>query len=118
MIEPKEIIIDGLKFIIHKFPALIGREIVSKYIPTLTAKSDEYELNKETLLKMMKFVGIILQNQSNPLMLTTEALIDNHVKNWEMLAKIEAAIMEYNCSFFQNGRLSTLFEDIAPKSLA
>jgi hypothetical protein len=118
MIEPKEIIIDGLKFIIHKFPALIGREIVSKYIPSIMSKTGDYEINKETLLKMMKFVGIVLENHTQPLMLITEALIDNHVKNWEILAKIEMAIMEYNCSFFQNGRLSNLFEDIAPKSPA
>lgn len=118
MIEPKEIIIDGLKFVIHKFPALIGYEIVSKYLPFLLSKSSDYDIKQPILFKIMKFVGVVLESHAQPLMLVTEALIDNHVKNWEILAKIESAIMEYNCSFFQEGRLSNFLEDIALKSHA
>jgi hypothetical protein len=116
MIEPKEIIVDEIKYVIHKFPALIGYEIVSRYMPFLLSKSEDYEIKKPLLFKIMKFVGIVLDSHSQPLMLTTEALIDNHIKNWEILAEIESKIMEYNCSFFQKGRLLSFLEDIAQKS--
>jgi len=115
MIEPKEILIEGKKFIISKFPALAGREIIAKYLPSIMPKVGDYKVNEETLLKMMKFVGVIIEGNANPIMLVTEALIDNHVKNWEILLKIEHALMEYNCSFFQSGRISNFFEDIAQK---
>jgi len=65
--------------------------------------------------KMMCYVGVKLNEHGSPLMLTTTSLIDNHTGNWETLAKLEVAIMEYNCSFFLSGRVSTFFQDIAQK---
>lgn len=115
MIEPKEIDVNGKKFIIHKFPAMAGREIVAKYVPSIMPKLGDYKVNEEILLKMMKYVGVVIENQPTPLMLTTQAIIDNHIKDWEMLAKLEIALMEYNCSFFLTGRISIFFEDIAQK---
>jgi hypothetical protein len=115
MIQPKEIEINGKKFIISKFSAIAGREIIAKYIPSIMPKVGDYKVNEETMLKMMKHVGVIVDSQVTPLILSTQALIDNHVSDWEMLMKLEAALMEYNCSFFQNGRISTFFEDIAQK---
>lgn len=115
MIEPKEIEIDGKKFVISKFPAIAGREIVAKYIPSIMPKLGDYKVNEETMFKMMKYVGVILDNKPDPLMLTTQAVIDNHVKDWEMLAKIEIALVEYNCSFFLSGRISNFLEDTAQK---
>jgi len=115
MIEPKEIEIDGKKFIISKFPALAGREIIAKYIPSIMPKVGDYKVNEETLLKMMKYVGVVISGQQNPLILSTQAIIDNHVNDWEMLGKLEIACMEYNCSFFLSGRISTFLEDVAQK---
>lgn len=105
MIEPKEIEIDGKTFILSKFPAVAGREIIAKYPLTALPKVGEYELNQETMLKLMSYVGV-LAGGDQPLMLKTQSLIDNHVQSWETLAKIEMAMMEYNCSFFQNGKIS------------
>lgn len=115
MIDPKEIDVNGKKFIISKFPAMAGREIIAKYIPSIMPKVGDYKVNEETLLKMMKYVGVVIEGQQNPLVLSTQAIIDNHVKDWEMLGKIEIAVMEYNCSFFLSGRISTFLEDIAQK---
>lgn len=115
MIDAKEIEIDGKKFVISKFPALAGREIIAKYLPSIMPKVGDYAVNEETLLKMMKYVGIVVDEKKAPLILSTQALIDNHVKDWEMLGKLEIALMEYNCSFFLSGRVSTFLEDIAQK---
>lgn len=115
MIQPKEIEVNGKKFIISKFPAIAGREIVAKYIPSIMPKVGDYKVNEETMFKIMKYVSVVLDNHPNPLQLSTPALIDNHVTDWEMLGKLEVAVMEYNCSFFQAGRISTFLEDIAQK---
>jgi hypothetical protein len=114
MIEPIEKEIDGKTYVISKFPAVAGREIIAKYPLSGMPKLGDYQVNEETMLKLMTYVGVITES-GNTQMLTTRSLVDNHVKSWETLAKIEMAMMEYNCSFFANGRISTFFGGIAQK---
>jgi hypothetical protein len=65
------------------------------------------------MLQLMSFVSISIGGKS--VQLTTRGLIDNHVASWETLAKIEWAMLEYNCSFLQNGAISRFFDSIAQK---
>jgi hypothetical protein len=118
MIQPKEIQIalqDGSEktFIISKFPAIQGREIICKYPLSGVPKIGDYAVNEETMVKLMSFVAI--PTDSGELRLTTKALIDNHVDDWEALAKIELAMLEYNCSFFRKGILSDFLTRITEK---
>lgn len=115
MIEAKRVIIDGKEFILSKFPAVAGREIIAKYPISAIPKLGDYKVNEETMLKLMSFVAVSMEPGPRELCLSTTALIDNHVGSWETLAKIEMAMLEYNCSFFQNGRISTFLDDIAQK---
>ena len=112
MIEPKEEEIDGKVYILSKFPAIAGREIIAKYPTSILPKIGDYQVSEEIMLKLMSYVAIPIKD-SKPLQLSTKALVDNHVKDWETLLKIEALMMEYNCSFFRDGRISTLFQDVA-----
>lgn len=114
MIDPIEKEIDGKVFIISKFPAVAGREIVSQYpLSALPGKAGgDYKLNETIMLKLMSYVAVPVAG-SNPIKLSNQTLIDNHVTSWETLAKIEMAMMEYNCSFFQDGRISGFLKDTA-----
>jgi len=111
LIDPKQIEIDEKQFIISKFPAVAGREIISKYPLSAVPKLGDYAVNEETMLKLMAYVAV--EKDGRTMGLSNKALIDNHVGSWETLAKIEMAMLEYNCSFFQNGRISRFFDDIA-----
>lgn len=106
MIEPKEVIInyDGedYKFNISKFPATVGREIISKYPVSNLPKIGDYAVSEETMLKLMGYVERVYDDRTQPL--TNKALVDNHVPNWEILAQLEMAMIQYNCSFFRNGK--------------
>ena len=113
MIEPKVVVIDGKEFILSKFPAVAGREIIAKYPLSGLPKLGDYQLNEETMLKLMSYVAVKIGDA--PIQLSTRGLVDNHAGSWETLAKIEVSMMEYNCSFFQNGRISTFFDDFAQK---
>lgn len=113
LLEPKEITLEEHTYIIHKFPAVAGREIVTKYGTSAVPKLGDYQVNEAMMFKIMNYVTVKVG--AGELALTSQALIDNHVPNWELLLKLEWAVMEYNCSFFQNGRLSTFFDDIAQK---
>ena len=113
MIEPKELELEGKVYILSKFPAVAGREIIAKYPVANMPKLGDYGVSEETMLKLMAFVGV--KTDAGPLMLTTKALVDNHVPSWETLAKLEWSMMEYNCSFFQNGKVSTFLEGLTAK---
>ena len=101
-------------FILSKFPAITGREIITQYPVSAAPKIGDYNLNEELLFKLLGFVGIPVKGQ-DPIQLTTRELIDNHVPDWETLVKIEWAMMEYNCSFFESGRMSSILDFLLPK---
>lgn len=115
MIEPKEIEIEGAKFILTKFPAIQGREIICKYPASALPKVGDYSVNEETMLKLMCFVGIPRDGGLAPLMLTNKELVDNHTKSWLILMKLEKEMLEYNGGFFLVGQVSTFFQDLAQK---
>lgn len=114
MLEEKEIDIEGKTFIISKMPALAGREICTQYPISATPKLGDYKTNEAIMLKLMAFVAVPMEN-GIPLPLSNRALIDNHVPSWEVLLKLEWTMLEYNTSFFRDGRASTFFDDLAQK---
>jgi len=114
LLEPKEFPLDGKIYILSMFPAIQGREIIAKYPLSSLPKLGDYAINEETMYKLMNYVAI--QSESGVhIRLSNKDLINNHIKSWESLIRIEAAMIEYNCSFFRNGRVSTFLEDFAQK---
>lgn len=110
MIEPKEITVQTMAgesrtYVLSKFPAIAGREIVAKYPLSSMPKLGDYGVGEETMLKLMRYVGVPMDS-GTPLMLTTAALVNNHVPDWETLAKLEVSMLEYNTSFFSLGGVS------------
>jgi len=119
LIQPKQVQIktqEGVEktYTLSKFDAISGREILTQYPISAIPKLGDYKTNKEMMLKILSFVEVTTDAGTQQ-RLTTEALIQSHVPDWETLARIEAGMVEYNCSFFGNGRASTFFEGIAQK---
>lgn len=122
LIQPKEVQIPlvggGEKtFILSKFPAIAGREIVAGYPLSAVPKIGEYSANETIMIKLMGYVAVPNPDGSE-LRLSTRALIDNHCPDWETLARLEIAMMEYNVSFFGNGLASAFLKNIAGKAQA
>ena len=123
MLEPKEITVTDQSgkdrvYVIHKFPAVAGREIVTKYPLSNVPKVSEYGQSEEVMFKLLAYVGVPTPGNPQPLMLTTRALVDNHMPDWETLMKVEMAVLEYNVSFFGKGAISGFFESMSPKVAA
>lgn len=119
MLEPKTIQVKtqaGVEktFIISKFPAIAGREIICKYPMSGLPKIGDYAVNEETMLKLISYVSV--QTEGGDVRLQTRELVDNHIPDWETLSKIEIEMMSYNCSFFQNGMISDFFDNIKAKA--
>lgn len=123
LIEPKETQIkrqDGsvATFLIGKYPAIAGREIVTQYPVNNIPKLAEYQASEDVMLKLMQFVAIVPPGEdAQPIRLTTRALVDNHARDWETLARLEWQSLEYNCSFFANGSPSDIFQEWSQKAI-
>ena len=60
----------------------------------------DYKANEEILQKMLGYVAVPMPNGAQPLRLSTREVASNHIRDWEQLAKLELALMQYNTSFF------------------
>lgn len=120
LLKPKEVTIadsDGVEhtYILSRLPATDGRELVTQYPISAMPKVGDYKVNEALMLKLLSFVAVKLDDDKE-LQLTTRALVDNHTYDWETLGKLEVAMMEYNVSFFGNGRGLTFLEGITRKA--
>lgn len=116
LIDPKEITIkyeeEEYKFNIGKLPATVGREIITQYPIANVPKLGEYKTSEEIMLKLLSYTERVYEDRVQPL--TNKTLIDNHIPNWEVLCKLEFEMINYNCSFFKNGKgLDSLMKLIA-----
>src|SRR4051812_21747791 len=99
LLDPSELILEDdqgkpHKYVLSKFPAVQGREIIAKYPTSALPKIGDYAVSEEVMLKLMSFVAA--ESNGTQVRLATRALVDNHVPSWEMLARIEMAMMEKN----------------------
>lgn len=118
-IQPKEMTIKtqagtDKTFILSKFPATVGREIFCKYPLSGLPKVGDYAVNEETMVKCLSYAYAITEG-GQQIRLASKAFIDNHVPDWETLVKLEYAMLEYNGSFFGNGKVSGFLELMTAK---
>lgn len=90
-------------FLLSKVPAVQGREIALQYPTSGMPKVGDYALNQKLMLRLISYVAVVT-SEGTELRLTTEALINNHVPEWEDLVKLEGLMISYNFSFFNNGK--------------
>ncbi len=104
MLEPKEIELDGKRYIIHKFPAWQGVHLVGKIPLAVDFMHPDEELRQKVWSDVFKYIAVPV-TKGTPLFLSTEALIDNHVKGWPQMLKLMKLIAEYNDGFLDDGKL-------------
>jgi len=97
------------KFVISMFPALDGREILTKYPQGLLMSAKNYEVSREMLLKVMTYCAAVLPDGAK-LVLESSALIENHCPTTEVLIKLEKEVILYNTAFFFNARTSNFLK--------
>lgn len=106
LIKPKTITLKNLdgedkEFIISRFPATVSREIMAKYPLSNIPKLGDYKASEEAMLLLMSYVAITIDGREQRLI--TKALIDNHVDDGILLARLEIQMIDYNTGFFGLG---------------
>lgn len=104
LIKPKTVAVKDMdggekEFVLSRFPATVGREIVAKYPMSNMPKLGDYGVSTEAMHLLFRYVGVP-QDDGSVLMLETPALIDNHVSDGEQLIRLELEMLQYNTSFF------------------
>lgn len=119
LIKPKEIELKDLdgnthKFIISRFNALDGYELISNFPKTMFNKGESFKDHKEVLIKIFSHVEAFKQD-GNTIRLTSEALINNHIPDYELLMKILKEVGTYNSSFLGNVNGLSIIDQIKTK---
>lgn len=115
MIEPKEISVNGKKFIISKLPATVGREVLFLYPTSNIPKVGDYKASQDIMLKLMSYVAVETAD-GKQVELKTQALVDNHVPNAETLILLEKEMFAYNFDFFTNGNASNFLKALEKRA--
>lgn len=102
MLKPMEKEINGKIFVLSKIPAREGMQLVGKIANNL---SNKLFYDDELIDLIFAYVGVKIA-KGQVLNLSTQALINSHLDDWEQGVAVLTAMIEYNCSFLQNGMLS------------
>ena len=108
-IEPKEIEIDGGRFVISKIPAVQAQQI---YGAIMKESKDDGDvamtyLSMETGIALLSYAAVVTADGGSDgwTVLDDENQINFACKTIEMLIKLEAAMIRYNFSFLFDGTL-------------
>lgn len=110
MSEQKDVIINGKTYVLTKIPCLTAREIAMGY-QREAATNAAYKDNEDIVVKLLGYVGVYL-NENRIQLLTTRALIDNHVTELTTLIALEQQMLEYTLGFSQPGSALTSLTEL------
>lgn len=116
LLEPKEVEIEDrvankkTVFVLSKIPAFQARTIMLNYVPTqiMNFNRDEKKV-EEMIMKLLYFVGVKLED-GRIVRLETRDLINNHCPSFETIIQLEAQMIDYNTSFFKDGKGLTFLQ--------
>lgn len=123
LLKPKEIRLKDLDgenektYILSRIPAWPAREICTQWPISALPKIGDYRRNEELAKRLISYVAVVT-GEGEPVRLVTDALVHNHVPDWETLIKLETAMLEYNSSFRKGGWISNSLEGFTQKALA
>lgn len=112
-LKPKEVEIEDKvaneknMYVISKIPAFEAVSIFDQELPALAMNmlninNLSRERIKELTLNIMQYVAIKKEGRLIPL--STAALIDNHCPSFETVNQLLAQMINYNTSFFKDGK--------------
>lgn len=103
LLEPKEIEVNGYKFIISKMPCTVAQEVIYKLPAGLIPLISEFSQAEEMLFKMLSYCERVYTDGRPCTPLISKTVIDNHVPDFKTLRMLEWECMKYNFDFFANG---------------
>lgn len=111
LIKPEEFKINEKTFILSRFPASKGRELMAKYVMSAVPKLGDYDANHKIMLEILSYV-VAVTKKGEYYKLVNSTAIDKHVEDWQELMQLEIAVLEYNQNFFPRGQILNLLKTL------
>ena len=110
LLEPKEIEINGCKFIISKMPCTTAQEVLVNMPQGLIPILSDFSKYEKYIFKMLSYCERVYDdNRSVPLI--SKTIIDNNISSFDTLMKLEWECLNYNYDFFGDGRALSFLQD-------
>ncbi len=100
------------RYRINKFDPIEGREIVFAYPLTLLGKTTSYKSNEDAMLKLLKYVELIDEDDNK---IETKTVADK-VPDWWTLVQLEYYTLKFNCTFLEGSDLISMIKESAMKA--
>ncbi len=109
LIQTKEIEVGGKRFLLSKINPVDSRDCMMEYMASITDGADmSLGSSEKTLLKILPFVCV--KTGEIWTRLETKELVNSHVTDVFDLISLEMQMVEYNWSFFGQGKTSAFSE--------
>jgi len=108
LLEPKEVDINGHKFIISKMPCTVAQSVLFNIPTGLIPVISEFKRTEEQAFKMLAYCERVYTDGRANVPLISKQIIDNHVPDFDTLIKLEYECLNYNFDFFTRERVLTL----------
>lgn len=110
LLQPKEVIIEDKvanesnTYVISKIPAFEAMGLMVQDLPALVLNinSGNREKIEKFTIEVLNYVA--RKKDGETIRLSTKALIDNHCPSFETISLLLAQMIDYNTSFFRDGK--------------
>ncbi len=115
LLNPKDVEINGFKFIISQMPCTVAQEVAFKLPPGLIPIMGNFTQAEEMYVKMLSFCERVYDDGRH-IKLINKDIIDNHVPDFQTLLLLEREVIEYNYGFFDTEKLLTLLNGLLSRA--
>ena len=106
LLSPKEVNINGNKFLISKMPCMTAQEVIVRIPAGILPLINQYTISEEMVVKMLSCCQRIYDDKPNVPLISKE-IINNHVPDFDTLIQLENECLKYNFDFFNQGKVLT-----------
>lgn len=114
-LEPKEIELNGIKFIIRKMPCTVAQEVLIRMPQGLVPILANYSVTEEMAFKMLSYCDRIYSD-GRVVKLINKDIINNNIPDFKTLMELEKTCMEYNFGFFDFGGIVLSLEKLLSRA--
>ena len=106
LLEPKEITINGCRFLVSRMPCMTAQEVIVRIPAGILPLINQYTISEEMVVKMLSCCQRMYDDKPNVPLISKE-IINNHVPDFDTLLQLENECLKYNYDFFNQGKVLT-----------
>ena len=106
LLSPKEVTINGCKFLISRMPCMTAQEVIVRIPAGILPLINQYAISEEMVVKMLSCCQRMYDDKPNVPLISKE-IINNHVPDFDTLLQLENECLKYNYDFFNQGKVLT-----------